>query len=153
MKTILALAVAMTVLGTSAALAQYNSNTNRDRGGSGQQQTEPQNRNNQNTNQRDQNGYQGGSQEQGRNDNQGDRYQSQGQNEVRDNPHFSRGDKLSGEYRNNNHVVSDWKGNHLRQPPRGYHWVQANNQYVLAAIASGVISDIMMNNQRDQRAR
>jgi Ni/Co efflux regulator RcnB len=152
MKKMSAIAVSLTLLGTSAALAQYNdNNSNRDRGANGQQQTEPQDRNNnqdksQNRTQRGQEGYQSGSQEQGRNDNR------QGSNEVRDNPHFSRGDRLSSEYRDNSHVVSDWKGNHLRQPPRGYHWVQANNQYVLAAVASGVIADIIMSNQ-NQRTR
>jgi Ni/Co efflux regulator RcnB len=142
MKKTSAIVIAMTLLGASAAFAQYNSPN---RGGEEQKQT--QNRAKENTPQRDQNDHQGGSQEQGRNNNQ------QGQNEVRDNPHFSKGDKLSGEYRDNSHVVSDWKGNHLRQPPRGYHWVQANNQYVLAAVATGLIADIMMNNQRDQQAR
>jgi|ERR1017187_6685674 Ni/Co efflux regulator RcnB len=152
MKKISALVVAVTLLGTSAALAQYNeNNSNQDRGANGQQQTEPQGRNNnqdksQNTNQRGQNGYQSGSQESASTKNR------QGSNEVRDNPHFSRGDKLSSEYRDNSHVVSDWKGNHLRQPPSGYHWVQANNQYVLAAVASGVIADIMASNQ-NQRTR
>ena len=147
MKNISAVAVALTLLSTSAALAQYSNNNNRDRSVQGQQQqTEPQNQNNQNKNQRDQKGYQGSAQEQQRNNNR------QGSNEVRDNPHFSRGDKLSSEYRDNSHVVSDWKSNHLRQPPRGYHWVQANNQYVLAAVASGVIADIMMSNQ-NQRTR
>ena len=144
------LVVVLTLLGTSAALGQYNdNNSSRDRGANGQQQTEPQGRNNnqdksQNTNQRGQN--QSGSQEAGSSENR------QGSDEVRDNPHFSRGDKLSSEYRDNSHVVSDWKGNHLRQPPSGYHWVQANNQYVLAAVASGVIADIMMSNQ-NQRTR
>ena len=135
MKKLSAIAVALTLLGSSAAHAQYNNSPDRDRGVTGQQ-TEPQNRNN-------------NSQEQGRNDNQ------QGRNEVRDSPRWSRGDKLSSEYRGNQYVVSDWKSNHLRQPPRGYHWVRANNQYVLAAVATGIIADIiMMSNQRDdQRTR
>ncbi len=66
-------------------------------------------------------------------------------NDVRDNPHWSRGDKLPPQYSSSQNVVSDWKTNHLRQPPRGYHWVRVNNQYVLAAVASGVIADIIMN--------
>lgn len=69
-------------------------------------------------------------------------------NEVRDNPHWSRGDRLPPEYRSSQYVVSDWKASHLRQPPRGYHWVRVNNQYVLAAVAGGVITDIIMNAER-----
>jgi Ni/Co efflux regulator RcnB len=36
----------------------------------------------------------------------------------------------------------------LRTPPRGYHWVQADDRYVLAAIATGVIADIIISSQR-----
>ena len=124
MKTLSAMAVALTLLGGSAALAQYDGN----RGVTGQQQSDPRNRNSA----QDQ---RGGAQDQGRNDNQqgrdqshnddqgANRYQQQGQNVVRDNPHWSKGDRLPTEYRSNQYVVSDWKNNHLRQPPRGYHWV------------------------------
>jgi Ni/Co efflux regulator RcnB len=154
MKNLTVIAVALTLLGSSAALAQYNGSPSYgNRGGSADQQdNQYQNRNNQNGSQqgRDQN----------QNDNQGaNRYDSQrgeqGRNDVRDNPHWSRGDRLPTEYRNNNqYVVSDWKNNHLRKPPRGYHWVQANNQYVLAAVASGLIADIIIaSNQNDQRRR
>lgn len=143
MKNLTAIAVALTLLGSSAALAQYNSGPSYgNRGASANQDNQSQ--------ERDRN----------QNDNQGaNRYDSQrgeqGRNEVRDNPHWSRGDRLPNEYRNNNqYVVSDWKNNHLRKPPRGYHWVEANNQYVLAAVATGLIADIIMaSNQNDQRRR
>lgn len=166
MKNLTTIAVALTLLGSSAALAQYNgSPPYGNRGGSASQQdNQYQNRNNQNRDQngsqqpQDRNDYQQG-RDRNQNDTQGsNRYQSQGEqgrNEVRDNPHWSRGDRLPTEYRNNNqYVVSDWKNNHLRKPPRGYHWVQANNQYVLAAVATGLIADIIMaSNQNDQRRR
>ena len=113
MKKLSAIAVALTLLGTTVSLAQYNDNPNRDREVTGQQDRNSSQVRGQDTNQRNQNGYQGGSQEQGRYDNQ------QGRNDIRDNPHWSRGDKLSSEYRDNRYVVSDWKSNHLRQPPRG----------------------------------
>lgn len=41
--------------------------------------------------------------------------------------------------------VSDYGRYHLRTPPRGYHWVRAGNDYVLAAIATGLIMDVIVN--------
>jgi Ni/Co efflux regulator RcnB len=41
--------------------------------------------------------------------------------------------------------IRDWKARHLRRPPRGYHWVSVNGDYVLAAIATGVIADLLLN--------
>jgi Ni/Co efflux regulator RcnB len=41
--------------------------------------------------------------------------------------------------------VSDYRRYHLRQPPRGYHWVRAGNDYVLAAIATGLIAEVILN--------
>ena len=58
---------------------------------------------------------------------------------------FYRGGYLPREYRSRQYVVDDWRGHHLRQPPRGYHWVQTGGDYVLAAIATGVITAIILN--------
>ena len=57
-----------------------------------------------------------------------------------------RGQRLSQEYRDNRYVVNDWKARHLNAPPRGQHWVRAGNDYVLAAIATGVITQILLSN-------
>jgi Ni/Co efflux regulator RcnB len=57
-----------------------------------------------------------------------------------------RGQKLNQEYRDNRYVVSDWKNRHLSAPPRGQHWVRAGNDYVLAAVATGVITQILLSN-------
>ena len=59
---------------------------------------------------------------------------------------FYRGGRLPGEYRNRQYVVDDWRGHRLSAPPRGYHWVQTGGDYVLAAIATGVILQILLNN-------
>jgi Ni/Co efflux regulator RcnB len=56
-----------------------------------------------------------------------------------------RGGRLPSEYRGRQYVVDDWRGHHLSAPPRGYHWVQAGGDYVLAAIATGVIASILLN--------
>jgi Ni/Co efflux regulator RcnB len=60
---------------------------------------------------------------------------------------WHRGDRLPDRYRNNQYVVNDWRGHHLRQPPRGYHWVQSGSDYVLAAVATGVIADLIINSR------
>jgi Ni/Co efflux regulator RcnB len=57
-----------------------------------------------------------------------------------------RGQRLSQEYRDNRYVVNDWQARHLSAPPRGHHWVRAGNDYVLAAIATGVIAQILLSN-------
>jgi Ni/Co efflux regulator RcnB len=59
---------------------------------------------------------------------------------------FHRGDRLPVEYRHRNYVVDDWRGHNLSAPPRGYHWVQTGGDYVLVAIATGVILQLLLNN-------
>lgn len=59
---------------------------------------------------------------------------------------FRRGDRLPVEYRHRSYVVDDWRGHHLSAPPRGYHWVQTGADYVLVAIATGVILQLLLNN-------
>lgn len=56
-----------------------------------------------------------------------------------------RGDRLSSEYRQSYYVVDDWRGHRLSHPPRGYHWVQTGPDYVLVAIASGIIAQILLS--------
>jgi len=58
---------------------------------------------------------------------------------------FRKGGRLPQNYRSNQYVVNDWRGHHLNAPPRGYHWVQTGNDYVLAAVATGVIASILLN--------
>ena len=57
---------------------------------------------------------------------------------------FHRGERLPVEYRHRQYVVDDWRGHHLSAPPRGYQWVQSGNDYVLIAIASGIISQLLL---------
>jgi Ni/Co efflux regulator RcnB len=58
---------------------------------------------------------------------------------------YRRGDRLPTRYRNHQYVVNNYREHHLRPPPRGYHWVQTGSDYVLAAIATGVIADLIIN--------
>jgi Ni/Co efflux regulator RcnB len=57
-----------------------------------------------------------------------------------------RGHHLSREYRHDRYVVRDWRSRHLSAPPRGHHWVRAGNDYVLAAIATGLIAQVLFSN-------
>jgi Ni/Co efflux regulator RcnB len=38
----------------------------------------------------------------------------------------------------------DYKEHHLRAPPRGYEWRQVDGNYVLAAVATGVIASAIV---------
>lgn len=57
---------------------------------------------------------------------------------------WSRGSYLPHSYRS--YRVHDYHRYHLRQPPRGYGWVRANNDYVLMALATGLILDVIVGN-------
>ena len=57
---------------------------------------------------------------------------------------WRRGAHLPPYYRG--YVVNDYHRYHLRQPPRGYAWYRVGDDYLLAAIASGIIFDIIANN-------
>jgi Ni/Co efflux regulator RcnB len=57
---------------------------------------------------------------------------------------YHRGGYLPVEYRTR-YVVTDWRRDRLRPPPRGYHWVRSDNgDFLLVAIASGVIASILL---------
>lgn len=48
-------------------------------------------------------------------------------------------------YNGSRHTVSNWQSYHLRQPPAGYEWVQDGSQFVLIAVTSGIIADVIAN--------
>jgi len=58
---------------------------------------------------------------------------------------FYRGRPLPREYRNRNYAVTNWRGHHLHAPPRGYQWYQAGADYVLVAVATGIIAEVVLN--------
>lgn len=41
-------------------------------------------------------------------------------------------------------VPVDYQRYHLRQPPRGYEWREVDGNYVLAAVATGVIASAVV---------
>jgi Ni/Co efflux regulator RcnB len=61
-------------------------------------------------------------------------------------PGFSawrRGVVLPPHYRG--YVVGDYYRYHLRPPPRGYAWYRVGDEYLLAAVATGLIFEIINN--------
>jgi Ni/Co efflux regulator RcnB len=58
---------------------------------------------------------------------------------------YYRGGRLPQYYRGHEYVVDDWRGHRLQSPPRGYHWVQVGPDYVLVAIATGIIASILLS--------
>ena len=38
----------------------------------------------------------------------------------------------------------DYRSHHLRAPPRGYEWREVDGNYVLAAVATGLIASLIM---------
>ena len=59
---------------------------------------------------------------------------------------YYRGERMPYEYRTRQYIVEDWRGHHLSAPPRGYHWVQSGGDYILVAIATGIILQLLLNN-------
>ena len=60
-------------------------------------------------------------------------------------PEWRRGGRIPPEYRRRQYVVADWRAHRLHAPPRGYQWVQVGADYVLVAIATGMILQILIN--------
>jgi Ni/Co efflux regulator RcnB len=56
---------------------------------------------------------------------------------------WSRGHRMSPAERRNMRDVRDYRRYRLAPPPRGYRWVQVNNDYLMISIAGGVISNII----------
>ena len=69
--------------------------------------------------------------------------------DQRDNHHYvhhkewHRGARINHDDWNRGAQV-DWHSRHLRQPPRGYEWREVDGNYVLAAVATGVIASVII---------
>ena len=61
-------------------------------------------------------------------------------------PQFQRGRYIPAEYRSRQYVVVNPHQHRLYAPPRGQQWVQVGSDYVLVAIATGLIVNLMLNN-------
>jgi Ni/Co efflux regulator RcnB len=73
----------------------------------------------------------------------------------RDRRHFrrwARGDRFYWDRRHDHYVpyyyVDNWSSYRLRRPPRGYRWVRAHDDFLLVALTTGIILEILANNDR-----
>ena len=129
MKRLLAGALALTLLSGTAAMAQPDRHDNRNEHGGYNQD-------------RDRGyGY----------DNRGNdrsREVHQRNDERRAEHRWARGQRMpSTWYRDRGHY-GDYRRHHLRAPPRGYRWVQTDdNNYAMVASASGLIASIVAANR------
>jgi Ni/Co efflux regulator RcnB len=58
---------------------------------------------------------------------------------------WHKGDRVPSVYRGRQYIVEDWRGHHLRQPPRGYHWISSGADYFLIGIATGAVLESVLN--------
>jgi Ni/Co efflux regulator RcnB len=59
---------------------------------------------------------------------------------------WARGQRLPAAYYQDRGRYIDYRAHHLRAPPRGYRWVEADNNYALVAITTGLIASIVAAN-------
>lgn len=69
----------------------------------------------------------------------------QGGRGVGSHHNWHRGSRIPPAYRTRHYVVNDWRSHRLSAPPRGHYWVQNGADYLLVAIATGVIAQIIMS--------
>ena len=56
---------------------------------------------------------------------------------------WHKGDRIGASDWGRGERISDYGHYHLRRPPRGYEWRRVDNNYVLAAVAGGVIASVI----------
>ena len=62
--------------------------------------------------------------------------------------HWGRGQRMPREYYSDRSHYVDYRAYHLRRPPSGYRWVRTDdNNYAMVAIASGLIASIIAANR------
>jgi Ni/Co efflux regulator RcnB len=59
--------------------------------------------------------------------------------------YWRHGDRLPRGYMGRPYLLHDYRAVRLYQPPRGHHWVRVNHDVVLAAIATGIVIDVLYN--------
>jgi Ni/Co efflux regulator RcnB len=60
-------------------------------------------------------------------------------------PEFRRGGYVPREFRERQYYVTDYRAHRLSPPPRGQQWVQVGSDYVLIAIATGLIAHMVLS--------
>ena len=132
----LILALAATVMVTAApAIAQPDHRDHRD----------AQSDHRDDGDQRDNGGYHGDRHDNGGYRHDNGRHRGWGQDYNGGDHQWRRGERMGyNDWRGAQHV--DYRQHHLRRPPHGYEWRQSSNgNYILAAVASGLIASIIMD--------
>ena len=132
MKRFLTLVLAGTVLAGSAAFAQ--SDYRRD--------SAPQIRSDNAQIERDRIARERATEERAREERARDARLHQEQRADWEHAHWSRGDRLPPEFRDHEHIVTDWRAFHLRRPPYGYEWVRAGDRFILVSTRNGIIAEL-----------
>lgn len=128
MKRVLSAALALSLLGGTAAMAQPHGHD--DHGRSDQRQDDRGRYDQRQDDRHDQHYNRGADRHDDRHDNSRAH-------------RWSRGERLPSNYYASRSRYVDYRRHHLRQPPRGYQWVQVDNNYVMVSLASGLISQII----------
>ncbi|WP_261642748.1 RcnB family protein [Erwinia mallotivora] len=71
---------------------------------------------------------------------EGDRRQAQ---HRKPQPQFRKGHALEARYRGDGYRVNDWQKHGLKAPPPGHRWQNVDGNYVLIAVATGVITSVI----------
>ncbi|MBP2558870.1 Ni/Co efflux regulator RcnB [Neorhizobium galegae] len=58
-------------------------------------------------------------------------------------PRWSKGHRMTAGERRRMAEIRDYRRYRLSAPPRGYHWVKVDNDFLLVGVASGVISSFI----------
>ncbi len=72
-------------------------------------------------------------------------HRNDGHNNSHRHPEWHNGGKIQHGNWARGHKV-DYRARHLRQPPRGYEWREVDGNYVMAAVATGLIASIILSN-------
>ncbi|VVE09631.1 hypothetical protein PIN31115_02547 [Pandoraea iniqua] len=63
-------------------------------------------------------------------------------------PEWRKGDRVPQQYRDRQYVVENYRDYRLQPPRRGYQWVGVGGDFLLVAIATGVIADMVVGGGR-----
>lgn len=59
---------------------------------------------------------------------------------------FRRGERIDVVYLERRYYVDDYRSYHLHAPPRGHRWVRSDDgKFILVAVATGIIADILLH--------
>jgi Ni/Co efflux regulator RcnB len=56
---------------------------------------------------------------------------------------WRKGERFDYRQARNYRVVNDYRGRHLKAPPRGYRYVQSGNDALLVGVTSGIIAAVL----------